>query len=634
MKFAALAIFGLMVLSSLAIVPVAAESSSKCAVLFDFGNGQLAWSDVSLSPGLNGLNVTYLAANQHDLFLNEDYPGYITSINGIGYNFTTGEYWNLWTWNSSRAAWDWSMVGAADVDPANVHAIALSYAASTDPMSFAPPNAPLATPDHRYPWTSFRHDAMNTGSQLLYTPNNLTLKWQADLQNGAIDAPIVVAQGREYVVTGGVLNMTSYAYETNSSLVCLNGSSGLVWKADIGMGYQVGSPLLYGNMVIVPSANGNVYAFNAKNGSKLWSFDTLSKSPYGVISSPMAYQNSIFVAASNGKVFSLNDKGEQIWNKTIAPVLYTSSPSFYNGTMYLGADDGKLHAIYTNGSKEAWSTSIGGKVRGSPILMKDQIVVTFFNSTPSTGGLAAVGYDGRLLWQTVTGVSPASATLTSKGFASITSTGVSMIGFDGKKLWNISLGTSFAGAAPTAVNGTFYLVTNEPSSRLLAISDSGEVYSQQVLSPAQYALSAPTVSDGVLYVSSDNGKVYAFNLNDVGYIFSSFAQTDFLVAHFDAKTPKGTLFHYLWDFGDGNTSTAIKVDHTYAKAGTYNVTLTVTAPDGGWVSNKSPITVEAAPPTPTPTNNDTWLWVGLIVVIVVVIGIALLVMRRKQAKKP
>ena len=630
MKFTVVAIFGLMVLSSMALVPVAAESSSTCAVLFDFGDGQVAWSDVSLSPGMNGLNVTYLAAEQHGLVLKEDYPGYITSINGIGYNFTTGEYWNLWTWNSSRAAWDWSMVGAADVNPAKVQAIALSYAASTDPISFAPPNPPLATPDHRYPWTSFRHDSMNTGSQPLYTPNNLTLRWQVDLQNGAIDASIVVAQGHEYVLTGGVLNLTTYAYDTNSSLMCLNGSGGLIWKAEIGKGYQVGSPLLYGNMVIVPSANGKVYAFNANNGSELWSFETHSSSPYGVVSSPMAYQNSIFVAASNGKVFALNDKGEQNWNMTIAPLIYSSSPAFCNGTMYIGADDGKLHAIYTNGTKEAWSTSIGGKVRGSPLLLKDQIVVTFVNSSPSTGGLAAVGYDGKLLWQTVTGISPASATLTAKGLASITPTGVSMIRFDGKKLWNISVGTSFAGAAPTAVNGTFFMVTNEASSRLLAISDSGVAYSEQTLSPSQYALSAPTVADGVLYVSSDNGKVYAYNLNSVAPSRSYSIQIDDLVAHFDASAAKGTLFHYLWDFGDRNTSTASEDDHTYAKPGTYNVTLTVSSLDGRTEVVKTQVTVAAA----ASTNDSTWLWVGIGVAMVVVIGIALVMMRGKQAKKP
>lgn len=37
---------------------------------------------------------------------------------------------------------------------------------------------------------------------------------------------------------------------------------------------------------------------------------------------------------------------------------------------------------------------------------------------------------------------------------------------------------------------------------------------------------------------------------------------------------------YLWDFGDGTTSTAANPSHTYTTAGNYTVTLTVTGPDG------------------------------------------------------
>ncbi|MFC3880168.1 PKD domain-containing protein, partial [Algoriphagus namhaensis] len=39
---------------------------------------------------------------------------------------------------------------------------------------------------------------------------------------------------------------------------------------------------------------------------------------------------------------------------------------------------------------------------------------------------------------------------------------------------------------------------------------------------------------------------------------------------------ENVAFSYLWDFGDGNTSTAENPTHTYANAGTYSVTLTST----------------------------------------------------------
>ena len=286
----------------------------------------------------------------------------------------------------------------------------------------------------------------------------------------------MTAHGREYVVTGGVYNWTTQVQEANSSLVCLDSLGAKLWDADIGSGFQVGSPLLFADLVVVPSANGKVYAFNANNGSKLWAFDTYSASQKGVTSSPCAYLNQIYVGAMNGKLFCLDADGEQVWNTTVASSIYSSSPWFLNGMLYIGADDGKLHAIGTNGT-QAWSTTLGTEVRGFRSVLDDKIVVTFKNSTASNGGLAAVSYSGKLLWKTVTGVSPASAALTSIGFASITNTGIVMVGFDGAHLWNVSLGTSFAGAAPTAVNGTIYMVTNEATSRLLAISEAGEVYS-------------------------------------------------------------------------------------------------------------------------------------------------------------
>ncbi len=43
-----------------------------------------------------------------------------------------------------------------------------------------------------------------------------------------------------------------------------------------------------------------------------------------------------------------------------------------------------------------------------------------------------------------------------------------------------------------------------------------------------------------------------------------------------SNDPDGTIVSYLWDFGDSNTSTSANPSHTYASAGTYNVSLTVT----------------------------------------------------------
>jgi PKD repeat protein len=49
---------------------------------------------------------------------------------------------------------------------------------------------------------------------------------------------------------------------------------------------------------------------------------------------------------------------------------------------------------------------------------------------------------------------------------------------------------------------------------------------------------------------------------------------------------------YSWDFGDGATAEGATVDHAYAAAGDYSVTLTVTDTNGQTAAGQYPITVQ------------------------------------------
>jgi PKD repeat protein len=60
----------------------------------------------------------------------------------------------------------------------------------------------------------------------------------------------------------------------------------------------------------------------------------------------------------------------------------------------------------------------------------------------------------------------------------------------------------------------------------------------------------------------------------------------------------GTIANHSWDFDDGGTSSAVNVGHTFAAAGTYSVSLTVTDNDGGVDSISDDVTVSAESTAP------------------------------------
>jgi PKD repeat protein len=67
-----------------------------------------------------------------------------------------------------------------------------------------------------------------------------------------------------------------------------------------------------------------------------------------------------------------------------------------------------------------------------------------------------------------------------------------------------------------------------------------------------------------------------------------------LAVSFDGSTssaPGGTIKTYAWNFGDGTTGTGVKPSRTYAAAGTYTVTLTVTDNRGATGTTTAQVTV-------------------------------------------
>ena len=72
----------------------------------------------------------------------------------------------------------------------------------------------------------------------------------------------------------------------------------------------------------------------------------------------------------------------------------------------------------------------------------------------------------------------------------------------------------------------------------------------------------------------------------------------------DASSDDGTVTAWLWSFGDGGSSTERNPTHTYAAAGSYSVTLTVTDDEGSSDIASHQVSVTAPPPSNEPPQAE------------------------------
>ena len=83
-------------------------------------------------------------------------------------------------------------------------------------------------------------------------------------------------------------------------------------------------------------------------------------------------------------------------------------------------------------------------------------------------------------------------------------------------------------------------------------------------------------------------------------------------------------YHYLWDFGDDKTSTALNPTHVYTSAGDYTYTFTVTDQSGSSVSETGTITISTEGGSGGPVSNQMLLFLAILV-IVIVIGVVIII---------
>lgn len=138
------------------------------------------------------------------------------------------------------------------------------------------------------------------------------------------------------------------------------------------------SPAVAGGMVTFGSGDGHIYAVDAATGALRWKFRTGDV----VHASPAVADGAVFVGSWDGKLYALDAAtGAQRWvfQGGTDPLMFNqqgfqSSPAVANGVVYSGSRDAHVYALDAKTGRERWRFATGASwVISSPAVADERV---------------------------------------------------------------------------------------------------------------------------------------------------------------------------------------------------------------------------------------------------------------------
>ncbi len=170
-----------------------------------------------------------------------------------------------------------------------------------------------------------------------------TLFWNSHLR-GRTSNPAIY---EDVVYVGGGLN-SSWAMVT--AVWFTNGTQRWNYTFDQTCSMVRSSPAVSNDRVFVgvtcPQALDDFYAFNATNGSVIWSKNLGTN----LVPSPTVTNNGIvFMGSDDNKVYAFDvTNGDELWMYTTPNLITYSSPTIVDGRLYIGCENGNMYAFAQN----------------------------------------------------------------------------------------------------------------------------------------------------------------------------------------------------------------------------------------------------------------------------------------------
>jgi outer membrane protein assembly factor BamB len=133
------------------------------------------------------------------------------------------------------------------------------------------------------------------------------------------------------------------------------------------------SPAVVQGIVYLSTGDRRVLALRANTGELIWEHEVTGP----VDSSPAVAGDLVFVGLKDGRLLALaKSDGALEWEFPTGDLVY-SSPSVYQGVVYIGSGDNNLYALDAVTGRKRWNYSTEGRILSDPAAHQD---VVAFNS--------------------------------------------------------------------------------------------------------------------------------------------------------------------------------------------------------------------------------------------------------------
>jgi eukaryotic-like serine/threonine-protein kinase len=273
--------------------------------------------------------------------------------------------------------------------------------------------------------------------------------------------------------------------------------------------FFLSSPTVAGGKVVFGSGDGNVYALDARTGTLKWRFKTGDV----VHASPAISNGVVFVGSWDGYFYAIDvESGKQKWrletghdSVTHNQEGFQSSATVVNGVVYVGCRDAHVYAIDAATGAVRWKYSTKGAWVSASPTVRDRKV--FVGTGDSSLLIILDAATGRLLAQTEKVWMIFGSPAVTRDMVYVGSMDGKLSGLDhsGRIIWNFQTDASRRNLSKYVdAKGAM----NYSSIVAERFYDDSALRFEKIFSMGSF-LSSPVLVNGVLYIGSTDGSIYA-----------------------------------------------------------------------------------------------------------------------------